>query len=153
MQNLVQTAVSEVMSTEVRIVSPYDSLASVYEVFETDNIRRLPVVEDNDLIGIITLKDILSAKPSDIRHRAKVEDIIERLSTLIVSVAMTPDPVTIYQSSPIGHAAGLMLENKIGGLPVINSEKKLVGIITESDLFRIIVKHWQDQNLISSGVT
>lgn len=152
MKNLVQIPVSEVMTTRVVTASPYDTLAKIYEVMETRQIRRLPVVDDGKLIGIVSLKDILSSKPSDVKHSAGIEEVFAHLSKLIVSVAMTPDPVTIYQSAPIGHAAELMLGNKIGGLPVLDADGNLAGIVTESDLFRLIVRHWRDENLITSGI-
>lgn len=153
MKNLVQIPVDEIMNPYVITVTPYMSLAEAYELMVKNSIRRLPVVEDGKkLIGIITLKDVLEAKPSDVKHSLSLEEIYQRLSGLVVSVAMTAKPVTIYQTSTVGHAAELMLDNKIGGLPVLDANGELAGVVTESDIFRLIVKKWQDENILSSGV-
>lgn len=152
MKSLVQESVSDIMNPYVVTVTPYVTLAAAYELLQKNNIRRLPVVDDSKkLIGIITLKDILEAKPSDIKHSLALEEAYRYLSALTVSVAMKNKPVTIYQTSTIGHAAELMLDNKIGGLPVLDANNELAGLITESDIFRLIVKRWRDENYLNSG--
>jgi acetoin utilization protein AcuB len=152
MKSLVQESISDVMNPYVVTVTPYATLAEAYETLQKNQIRRLPVVDEGKkLVGIITLKDILEAKPSDIKHTLPLEDAYSYLSSLTVSVAMTNKPVTIYQTSTVGHAAELMMDNKIGGLPVIDANNELAGVITESDVFRLIVKRWRDENYLSSG--
>ena len=135
-------------------VSPYDNLAQAYELLVKNKIRRLPVVDGNKkLIGILTLKDILEAKPSDIKHTLYIDDIYKHLSGLTVTTAMTNNPITIYQTSTVGNAAELMLEHKIGGLPVLDAGGSLVGLVTESDIFRLIVRRWRDENYLKSAVS
>lgn len=135
-------------------VSPYDNLAQAYELLVKNKIRRLPVVDGNKkLIGILTLKDILEAKPSDIKHTLYIDDIFKHLSGLTVTTAMTNNPITIYQTSTVGNAAELMLEHKIGGLPVLDAGGSLVGLVTESDIFRLIVRRWRDENYLKSAVS
>ncbi len=153
MKSLVQIEVSEIMNPYLITITPYVSLAEAYEIMVKNKIRRLPVVTGNkELIGIITIKDIFEAKPADIKHTLPLEDVYNYLSTLTVSVGMTGKPVIIYQNSTVGHAAELMLDNKIGGLPVLNTKRELVGLITESDIFRLITKHWRHENYQNSGV-
>lgn len=154
MRSLVQENVSEIMNPYLITVSPYDTLAQAYELLVKNKIRRLPVVDNNKkLIGILTLKDILEAKPSDIKHTLYIDDIYKHLSGLTVAVAMTSKPITIYQTSTVGNAAELMLEHKIGGLPVLDAGDGLVGLITESDIFRLIVRRWRDENYFKSAVS
>ena len=154
MRSLVQENVSEIMNPYLITVSPYDTLAQAYELLVKNKIRRLPVVDNNKkLIGILTLKDILEAKPSDIKHTLYIDDIYKHLSGLTVVVAMTSKPITIYQTSTVGNAAELMLEHKIGGLPVLDAGDSLVGLITESDIFRLIVRRWRDENYFKSAVS
>ena len=153
MKSLVQESVSDIMNPYVVTVTQYATLAAAYELLQKNKIRRLPVVDDSKkLIGIITLKDILEAKPSDIKHSLPLEEAYRYLSALTVAVAMESKPVTIYQTSTIGHAAELMLDNKIGGLPVLDANGELAGLITESDIFRLIAKRWRDENYLNSGV-
>lgn len=149
-QSLVQTYVSDCMSSDLVTVGPYDNLAKAFEILQKDRIRRLPVVYNDKLIGIITLKDILDAKPSDVLHSNNLSEIYKHLSSIIVQLSMTQKPITIYQTETIGHAAELMLDNKIGGLPVIDADDKLVGLLTESDIFRVIVRKWRDENILSA---
>jgi acetoin utilization protein AcuB len=56
---------------------------------------------------------------------------------------MTADPVVVFQTDQVGYAAELMLEHKVGGLPVLDSSKKLVGLVTESDIFRLLAHQWR----------
>ena len=154
MKSLVQELVSEVMNPYLITVSPYDTLARAHELLVKNKIRRLPVVDSNKkLTGILTLKDILEAKPSDVKHSLYIDDIYKHLSGLTVTTAMTAKPVTIYQTSTIGNAAELMLEHKIGGLPVLDAGDSLVGLITESDIFRLIVRRWRDENYLKTAVS
>jgi CBS domain-containing protein len=55
---------------------------------------------------------------------------------------MTPNPITIHEDATIGEAAWLMLEHKVSGLPVVSRAGKLIGIITESDIFRVVAQAW-----------
>lgn len=154
MKSLVQELVSEVMNPYLVTVSAYDTLARAHELLVKNKIRRLPVVDNNKkLIGILTLKDVLEAKPSDIKHTLYIDDIYKHLSQLAVTTAMTSKPITIYQTSTVGNAAELMLEHKIGGLPVLDAEGNLVGLITESDIFRLIVRMWREENYLKTAVS
>ena len=154
MSSLVQELVSEIMNPYVITVTPYDTLARAHELLVKNRIRRLPVVEGKrKLVGILTLKDIIEAKPSDVKHTLYIDDIYKHLSGLTVTTAMTSKPIAIYQTSTVGNAAELMLENKIGGLPVLDAENSLVGLITESDIFRLIVRRWREENYLKTAVS
>jgi CBS domain-containing protein len=154
MKSIAQELVSDAMNPYLITVSLYDTLARAHELMVKNKIRRLPVVDNKKkLAGILTLKDILEAKPSDIKHSLPVDDMYKHLSALTVTTAMTGKPVTIYQTSTIGHAAELMLDHKIGGLPVLDADGNLAGLITESDIFRMIVRRWRDENYLKSGVS
>lgn len=149
---LVHTLVTDIMTPYLVTIDKYANLGEAYEKMLKNRIRRIPVTEDDKLVGIITIKDILDAKPSDIRHSLNSEELYELLSTIVVEQIMSHNPIKIYQTDTLGHAAELMLDNKIGGLPVIDANKNLVGLITESDIFRTIVKKWRDDNILSSGI-
>ncbi len=121
----------------------YDSVAEAYEKMATNHIRRIPVVDRDRLVGIITLSDILRFKPATVGRYLSFKDLAVELDKLIVELVMTPDPIVVYQSDDLGYAAELMLDNKIGGLPVLDASKRLVGLITESDVFRQLAKQWR----------
>jgi len=152
MKNLVQTQISDCMTSQPLTVAPYSTLAEALEIMQLKKIRRLPVMDDSDLIGIITLNDIYQANSPGVRHSMSLDKIYNRLSNLKVIVAMTDNPITIYKADTIGHAAEVMMEEKIGGLPVVDANKKLHGIITESDIFRLIAHEWREENTFNSAV-
>jgi acetoin utilization protein AcuB len=91
---------------------------------------------------MVTLGDVREAEPSSATSLS-IWEVNYLLTKLEVSEIMTPSPLTVQEEATIGEAASLMLSNKIGGLPVVNGEGKLVGIITESDIFRMIVAEWE----------
>jgi CBS domain-containing protein len=139
------------MSVFLITVGPNDTLARAYELMMVNGIRRLPVVEGDALVGIITLSDLLSVKRSDPGHRMTLEETTEELSRLVVSTVMTRDPIRIYDNDTVGHAAELMLEHKVGGLPVVDADYQVIGLVTESNIFRLLAKRWREDNLIFSG--
>ncbi len=104
-------------------------------------IRRLPVVDRGKLVGIITLGDVRGAEPSA-ASTLSVWEMNNLLTKLTVSEIMTRDPTTISQEATISTVAEIMLEKKFSGLPVVDEAGKLVGIITESDIFRLVVREW-----------
>ena len=142
--DLVNTLISDVMSAKPITVDPYTNLAEANEIMQVKKVRRLPVLKKGKLVGIITQTDILEARPSDIKQPMNIEAMNKYLKDIIVDLAMSKDPVTIYQNDTIGHAAKVMLDEKIGGVPVVDSNKNLVGVVTESDIFRVIARHWQE---------
>ena len=119
-------------------VHPQNTLPQVRKLLLDPRIRRLHVVEEGELVGIITLGDIREAQPSDVGTLRPFE--IEHLVELItVDTVMTPDPITVTADSGVAEAAQLMLEHKVGGLPVLKNGK-LVGIITETDFCRLLTQ-------------
>jgi CBS domain-containing protein len=113
------------------------TLPEVHRLMMDHSIRRLPVVDDGKLVGIVTLGDIREAEASDATSLS-IFELHHLLARLQVREFMTRDPVTVSPTTRIERAAQVMLERKIGGLPVLE-RGKLVGIITESDIFRMLV--------------
>lgn len=147
----VHIPVRECMTPFVLTVEPYDTLAHAWELMRSNEIRRLPVVEYDELVGIVTERDILNARPADPARRMALKEIAGSLEQLTVTTVMSHKPVTVFESDTVGRVAELMLEHKIGGLPVVASNGRLQGLITESNLFRLIARRWREDNLIFSG--
>jgi acetoin utilization protein AcuB/CBS domain-containing protein len=113
-----------------------EALALMYE----HDVRRLPVVVDTgELRGIITQGDIRGAEVLR-ASGADPFDVANALRQIKVYAVMSEEPLTITPETGLREAAMIMIENKIGGLPVINDEHKVIGIITESDLFEALVQ-------------
>ena len=112
----------------------HDALA----LFKKERIRRAPVLQDGKLIGIVSDKDLLHATPSQVTSLS-VWEMNYLLSKITVKEVMTRKVLTVQVDTPIEEAARLMADNKIGGVPVMKADK-VVGIITETDLFKIFLE-------------
>jgi acetoin utilization protein AcuB len=102
-------------------------------------VRRLPVLSrQGKLVGIVSEKDLLQASPSQATSLS-IFELNYLLSKLIVKKVMTSPVVTVDEQTPLEEAARIMVDNRIGGLPVVQGDE-LVGIITETDLFKIFLE-------------
>jgi CBS domain-containing protein len=125
------------MTPDPVTIDPRTTLPEANRLMKECNIRRLPVVENGHLVGIVTLGDIREASPSS-AATLSIYELNYLISRLTIGEIMTRDPITIPPDTSIEAAARLMLEHKIGGLPVVDGQK-VVGVITESDIFRLLV--------------
>lgn len=131
------TLVRDWMTPNPVTVGPRSRLLQARTLMREKQIRRLLVVEDGRLLGIVTRGDIREAEPPD-AARLTVYDLNTQTTTLPIERIMTRAVITIGPDAPITEAVRLMLEHKIGGLPVCDGSR-LVGIITDSDVFRMIL--------------
>jgi CBS domain-containing protein len=131
--------VREWMTSLVLSVSPNTSISSAHQIMKENGIRRLPVVENDRLVGIITLGDVREASPSD-ATTLSIWELNYLWAQLTVEKVMARQVITVAPEDLIIDAAALMLERKISGLPVVDAKSNLVGILTESDIFRMLVK-------------
>ena len=137
--------VEEWMTPDPITVQPGTSLPEAHQIMVNEEIRRLPVVDENGrLLGIVTLGDVRGAQPSPATSLS-IWEMNYLMSSLTVDRIITPDPICIRPSQTIGEVARIMLENRISGLPVTDEEGHLLGIITESDIFSMVVLHeWSE---------
>ncbi len=134
-----KTLVRDWMTSNPITIEPTTTLADAYMLMKQKNIRRLLVAEPNGkLVGIVTLGDVREAHPSD-ATTLSIYEINYLLAKLSVTQIMTVNPITTTPDATVYDAARLMLEHKIGGLPVV-ANGQVVGIITESDIFRLMVQ-------------
>jgi CBS domain-containing protein len=129
------------MTEDVITITPDTTLKEAHDIMNEKGIRRLPVVSNGKIVGIVTLGDIRGAEPSR-ASSLSIWEVHHLLAKLKASEIMTRNPATIQKNASIGDAAKLMLEKKFSGLPVVDDENHLVGIITESDIFRLVVNEW-----------
>ena len=136
------TEVQDWMRENPVTIDPDATLTAAQELMLENEVRRLPVVERGELVGIITNSDILRQIPANVEE---VDDDTRLLLTQrTVREVMTYSPMTINPSATIQEAAERMLEYQISGLPVVRNGK-VVGIITESDIFRLVVESWAEE--------
>jgi acetoin utilization protein AcuB len=138
------------MTREVITVDPAATLAHIAATMARRKIRRLPVVnataDGAQLLGIVTHSDVLHAFPADINPFAAIaaDSIVTlessgRQARVYAADLMARDPLVTAPDAPIESAARLMRDRKIGALPVV-TDGILVGLITESDIFRAMVE-------------
>jgi acetoin utilization protein AcuB len=131
--------VRERMSTQPVIIRADVTITKALQAMRENEVRRLPVLdEEGQLIGIVSEKDLLYASPSPATSLS-IYEMHYLLSRLRVTELMTTDPVTVSPDTPLEEAARIMADNKIGGLPVMEGDK-LVGIITETDIFKVFLE-------------
>jgi acetoin utilization protein AcuB len=130
--------VGERMSHPVLTISPEMSALDAQAFMRREHVRRAPVIHDGKLVGIVTEGDLLNASPTQ-ATLLSVWEINYLVSKIKVSQVMTKKVMTIAEDTPIEEAARVMIDNKIGGLPVTR-DGKVVGIITETDLFKVMLE-------------
>ena len=130
--------VGERMSYPVVSVNPELPINEALTLMRRERIRRTPVIKDGKLVGIVSDKDLLNASPSPATSLS-IWEMNYLLSKITVRDVMTKEVMTVTHDTPIEEAARTMADNKIGGLPVMQDDK-VVGIITETDLFKIFLE-------------
>lgn len=127
--------VKDVMTQDVITISPDSTFSEAMDLIRKKGIRRLPVVKDGKVVGIVTEKDLLSASPSQ-ATTLDVWELTSLLNKLKIKQIMRKEVIHVHPNTPIEDAAKIMADKKIGSLVVLE-EEKLVGIITESDIFKV----------------
>ena len=130
--------VGERMSRPVIAVSPESSINDVLAMFKKEHIRRAPVIKDGRLVGIVSERDLLNASPSSVTTLS-IWELNYLISKVKVKNVMTKKVITVNKDTPIEEAARIMADKKIGGLPVVDGDK-VVGVITETDLFKVFLE-------------
>lgn len=125
-------------------------LSEALALMHEHDVRRLPVVIDTgELRGIITQGDIRGADVLRVQGYDPL-DIAAALRQIKVYEVMSENPITITTETGLREAALLMIENKIGGLPVVDDQQRVVGIITESDMFEVLVQRLESEEAANS---
>jgi acetoin utilization protein AcuB len=133
--------VVDVMTKDPLTVTPSETIGQADELMNGNKIRQLPVVENNELVGIVTDRDIrsfLSASP--------LNEPDEREAAFNVKIRriMTTDPITVSPDDDLAEAVELLIEQKIGGIPVVDEAEGLVGIVTYVDVLRCFLNRLRE---------
>lgn len=131
--------VYERMSKHPITITEDTPINEAMKLMRAEKVRRLPVLnKKGELVGIVSEKDLLYVSPSPATSLS-IYELHYLISKITVGQIMTTDVITVSEHTPLEEAARIMADNKIGGLPVMR-DGKLVGIITESDLFKIFLE-------------
>jgi CBS domain-containing protein len=131
--------VEHYMTDEVVTIDRETSLLEAHRLMGTKRIRSLPVVDGGNVVGIVTRTDLMSSDPSRLASRNN-QELSLKVLTQPVEKVMSKTILTISPELPLTEAAREMLEHKVHSLLILDHEKKLAGIITESDLFLMVVQ-------------
>jgi acetoin utilization protein AcuB len=126
------------MSKNVVTIQSNESLNSAVDIMTENQISMLPVMEYGKLVGIVTDRDIKRSSPSDVAL-LDIQHILYHMSKLDVGSIMTRYPITIPIYFTLEEAAEVLLQNNISGVPVLNDDGVVCGIITKNDVFRAIM--------------
>jgi len=126
------------MSKEVVTVHVNDTMQDAVKLQREHGIRMLPVMEQGELVGIVTDRDMKRASASD-ATTLDVHELIHLVSTIKIKHIMTKNPITVPFDFTVEETAEVLLKNKISGVPVLNHDKEIVGTITQTDLFKVLI--------------
>jgi acetoin utilization protein AcuB len=128
------------MTKDVITGTPDMSMRKASKIMKEKGIGRLPVVDDKGvLLGLVSDRDIKEASPSK-ATTLDMHELYYLLSEIKLKDIMTKKVVTIHTGETIERAAQLMLEHNIGGMPVVDEGNKVVGMVTDSDIFKVLVR-------------
>ena len=137
--------VKDWMQTDVITADRRMGMLDAHKLMRDHNIRRLPVIKGkNQLVGIVTRSDIRKAEPSG-ATTLNMWEMNYLLAKLQLREIMTENVLTCKADDTIKFVATTMQENKIGALPVIDNKDRVVGIITESDIFRVLIAWFNEE--------
>jgi acetoin utilization protein AcuB len=126
------------MSKDVISVDVNDSMQDAAKLIRKHKINRLPVMENGKLVGIVTDRDLKRASASDVTT-LEIHELLFLISEIKIRDIMTKDPITIPIDYTIDEAAQVLLEHKLSGAPVVDHEGQITGVITQTDIFRVLV--------------
>ncbi len=128
--------VRDIMSAEVTTLGRNDTLLLAKDIMNLGRIRHFPVVEDDELVGVVSQRDLYRASLGTVmQYGEKAQRAF--LESIVVKEIMA-DPISIGPDATVRDAARLMMEHKIGCLPVLEDDR-LVGIVTETDMLQVVV--------------
>ena len=126
------------MSKNVITVDENDSMHDAMKLLKEHDIRMLPVMKKGKLIGIVTDRDLKRASASD-ATTLDVHELLYLITKIKVKNIMTRDVITVPPDFTVEETTLVLQKNKISGAPVVDSDGQLVGTITQTDLFRVLI--------------
>ena len=126
------------MDKSVITVNANDSMLDAINLLKQNDIRMLPVMKKDKLVGIITDRDLKRASASD-ATTLEVHELLFLLSKIKAEEIMSKDPITVPPDLTVEETAEILLMNKISGVPVVDHDGQIIGSITQAELFKVLV--------------
>ena len=134
--------VVDIMTRDPLTVTPVETIGQADELMTTNRIRQVPVVQGNELVGIVTDRDIRSFLSGSLLESGEARE--KALNTEVREI-MTTEPITVSPDDDLQEAVELMIDEKIGGIPVVDEAEGLVGIVTYVDVLRCFLNRLQEE--------
>ena len=134
--------VVDVMTRDPLTVTPTETIGQADELMNTSRIRQLPVIQAKELVGIVTDRDIRSFLSGSFLESVEARE--EALNTKVREI-MTTEPMTVSPDDDLQEAVEIMIDEKIGGIPVVDGAEGLVGIVTYVDVLRCFLNRLQEE--------
>lgn len=130
--------VRDIMTLEVTTLNRNDSLQLAKDIMTLGRVRHFPVVEDGKVVGVVSQRDLYKASLGSVmKYGEKAQRAF--LEGIAIKEVMADPPITIAPHATVQEAARLMVEKKIGCLPVLEGSK-LIGIVTETDMLKLVAE-------------
>ena len=126
------------MKKQVITIDANDSMHDAIHLLKKHDINMLPVMKKGKLVGIVTDRDLKRASASD-ATTLEIHELLYLISKIKVEEIMTKDPITVPEDFTIEETAEILFKHKISGVPVVDHYGDIVGIITQNDVFRILI--------------
>jgi len=126
------------MSKDVITVNEDDSMQDALKLMKQHSIRMLPVLKGGQLVGVVTDRDLKRASASD-ATTLDVHELLYLISKIKVKNIMCKNPISVPPNLTVEETAEVLLNNKISGAPVVDDTGQVVGTITQTDLFRVLI--------------
>jgi acetoin utilization protein AcuB len=126
------------MSKNVVAVEVDESMQQAINLMKEHSIRLLPVLKKGKLVGVVTDRDLKRASPSD-ATTLDVHELLYLIAKIKIKDVMTKKPITVPPDFTVEEAAEVLLKNKISGVPVTDDKNHVVGVITQQDLFNVLI--------------
>ena len=126
------------MSKGVITVDVDDSMSDATRIIKENNISMLPVMKKGKLVGVVTDRDLKRASASD-ASSLEIHELLYLLSKIKVKEIMSKDPVTVPPDFTVEETAEILMKNKISSVPVVDKGGQVVGVITQNDIFKVLI--------------
>lgn len=131
--------VGEYMTENIISFDEEDSLDDIYECLINNSFRRVPILHDGKLTGLITRADLLRAKIEKLKYQGLSDEIVEQQrNTILARDVMKSGLLTVRPQTPIYESIEILATNNITGLPVVDDFMNLVGIVSEKDILKLL---------------
>jgi acetoin utilization protein AcuB len=126
------------MSKPAITIDKHSSMHEAMNTMKTHGISLLPVMDAKRLVGIVTDRDLKKASPSG-ATTLEIHELLYLLSKIQIKDIMSPKPISVPPDFTVEETAEVLLANKISGVPVVDADGTVVGVITHTDLFKVII--------------